>query len=223
MLFCYYVSFSCLPCGASAEANMQYYYYALNKLNSVAYGRFGNLGEILEADIEKKLMAGFKNVHLEQGRCVCRDRCDFAGDCAKKCVIYKLVCTICDIPYNGSTGRTVKTRHREHLYDVRKALRKGGTIDSFVSHMVQHFNDVSEATMLVLRDVVRAEIVWDVGKLYKGGTDNCELCSCERLLLLANRFCKRKMMNSHDEIFFACKHRNEFPIWVKANTEKFCH
>ena len=186
---------------------------------SVAYGRFGNLAESLEADIERKLMAGFENLHLKQGKCTCRKVCDFAGSCAKKCVIYKLVCKLCqeEIAYNGSTGRTVKTRHREHLYDVRKALRKDCKMDSFVSHMIQHFQDISEASMKVLREVVRAEIVWDVGRLYKAGSDNCELCSSERFVLLTNRFCKVRMMNANDEIFFACKHRNEFPIWKKAN------
>ena len=44
---------------------------------SVAYGRFGSLGEILEADIERKLLEGFSNLHLEQGPCTCRGFCDF--------------------------------------------------------------------------------------------------------------------------------------------------
>ena len=79
--------------------------------------------------------------------------------------------------------------------------------------MLGHYESLEQASLLQLRQDVDLSISQSLRRISKAGTDSCELCCEERLIILKDLFTTRSAMNFKDEIFFGCRHKPEFPRW----------
>ena len=111
-----------------------------------------------------------------------------------------------------------------HYPEARNLVNKGVSSDSFAKHFASHFekNDNKKKEILI-----SANQIWKLGKidiLWQGnpisamktfGKLNCILCMNERLQLLkALKVDKmentRKLINSSNELYGACRHKTKF-------------
>ena len=183
---------------------------------SMCYKRYPNFGEIISGDIKKKLVKAYKDENFDDLKCNCRGgeaKCILEVPCGMTNVVYELGCKVCgnDLAYDGSTARRIKTRYREHVYDVRAWIKNGLVSDSFSRHFAGHCN--AESSVKDIRELIEVKIL---GKITNGrgyGTDFCGLCSLERLTLIRRHMRGIESINGHLEVCFTCKHKRGFPRW----------
>ncbi len=95
----------------------------------MANSRFTNLGELLEGDLQKKVMAGIFDEEMVDERCNCNvlskrmdGSCLYGGNCRKKLTIYGLKDKNTNRTYYGKTVQHLKFRTKQHFGDTWKII-----------------------------------------------------------------------------------------------------
>ena len=75
----------------------------------MSYYKFSNLGQILQGDLNFKLIKGVTSLDFESIKCNCNlktrtnGKCVYVGKCRHSVVVYKASCKTCDKCYIGNT------------------------------------------------------------------------------------------------------------------------
>ena len=142
--------------------------------------------------------------------CNCRrkDSCPLAGDCNKKCVVYKASVNSEDVSkvYYGSCEGEFKVRYRNHI----KSFPKEGTTDNSrymkSTKLAEYIWELSEQNK-------QFEIAWEIVakcQPYKSGDRHCDLCLTEKLFI-AEANCE-SLLNTRSKILGKCRHFNKFSL-----------
>ena len=98
----------------------------------MAYQKFSNFVEKLNADLNNKVMANIIDSNLMDRKCNCNrkpklddGRCHYDGDCRKSMVVYELKCNVTGKNYIGKTQDYLKARTQQHVTDVWKVIESG--------------------------------------------------------------------------------------------------
>ena len=93
----------------------------------MSYHTFLNFGQLLQADLIKKLNKGIHSLDYVDHVCNCNrnnlnenGECLYRGNCQRKFIIYKATCQTTNRFYVGSTANGLKTRMNGHYNDVKK-------------------------------------------------------------------------------------------------------
>ena len=98
----------------------------------MSFHKFANFGELLNSDLNQKLMAGIEDLTHITRECNCNGRskldnnkCHYDEKCRHGCVVYSLECKDCDMVHIGKTQRYLKKITQEHITDVWKVIESG--------------------------------------------------------------------------------------------------
>jgi hypothetical protein len=182
----------------------------------MCYHRFANLRELFQADLNSKLMEGVSSKDFENSPCNCRNKsmCPYFGKCRRKIVVYKATCLQTQAVYIGNTQQPLKLRMQQHVGDVKRLYTIGKQSDSFASHFAKLIPPGLPKKDVSSHIKIKCEILWQGNPVHCVKTFNtraCKLCSKERLEII--KFGKanpRKLINSCNEIYGACRHRTRF-------------
>ena len=139
----------------------------------MAHMRFPNLAEMLQADLQSKVMKGISDQEYEDRKCNCQarskvdDKCLFGDECRKGMVVYALKDTITDKTYYGKTQRYLKERTGEHLTDVWKVVEANNKnqqyarADAFAKHFANYCQDCTTSNQVKqrLKPIIKPEII----------------------------------------------------------------
>ena len=96
---------------------------------SMSFHKFANFGELLNSDLNQKLMAGIEDLTHITRECNCNGRskldsnkCHYDEKCRHGCVVCSLECKDCDMVCIGKTQRHLKKRTQEHITGVWKVI-----------------------------------------------------------------------------------------------------
>ena len=111
---------------------------------SMSYHRHKNLRELLQGDLNQKLIANVTSRDYVDEPCNCRNpsSCPYKGRCRNKVAIYKATCLTTNKVYIGNTARNVKTRIQEHVRETKDQAQKKGVYD--LPHSTQHRTQPNE-------------------------------------------------------------------------------
>ena len=96
--------------------------------------------------------------------------------------------------------------------------------DSFAKHFASHFKAGQKITTKDVRSKVSMEILWKGNPIsyYKSfGKINCSLCMKERLEIfkaLKEKGNSKKVINSNNELYGACRHKPRFHRYLNYNS-----
>jgi hypothetical protein len=133
---------------------------------TMSYHKFSNLREILQGDLNRKLMDGIISHDFMDRPCNCNcaskidGKCAYNGECRKMCVVYKATCKICNQSYIGQTQQKLKDHMGQHLNDIKKLVTKGTKSDSFASHFAHHCKKEVKPTSNELHKMMTVKVVW---------------------------------------------------------------
>lgn len=156
------------------------------------------------------------NCNCSGTTCVLKDQ-----NCRQTNSIYEIRCLVCPATtsktrYLGNTGRTPKTRIREHLSMVKSKFNTGTAknSDSFLRHFESHFGEItqkfgSKISLGTLRSMTESKVV----KQCKGTIDGsyCCLCAWERYLIYVDQ---ESVINTRTELFGACRHTGKLKFFT---------
>jgi len=182
---------------------------------SMSYHKFSNLREIFQGDLNRKLMDGIVSRDFRDQPCNCNraskidGKCAYNEECRKMCVVYKVICQICDEPYIGQTQQKLKNRMGGHFQDVKDLVVKDKKSDSFASHFAGHCKKGEKPSNDELRRMMKFKIIWQanaISCMKSFGKLNCSLCMRERIeILRAMRQEECHIINSCNEVYGACR------------------
>jgi hypothetical protein len=197
--------------------------------HSMSYHKFSNLREIFQGDLNRKLMDGITSRDFQDLPCNCYKsskvdgKCIYNGDCRKSCVVYKVTCKLCDLPYIGQTQQKLKVRIGRHLGEVKQRVVEGKKATSFSAHFAQHCTKGVKPTGDELRRMIKVKVLWQgnpISCMKSFGTLRCSLCMRERIeLLRAMEQEECQVINYCNEIFGACRHKTKFHRFLKEHTD----
>ena len=140
---------------------------------SMAYHKFPNLTELLQSDLNKKVMNNVISVDYENTDCNCtpklhnrKGECVCKGACNTTTVIYQVTCTTCEalgnpMYYIGSTQNKMKKRCCEqHAEDVCKLVNDQSHSDTFAIHFAKHFKGQQGISKEDVRKHMSVDILW---------------------------------------------------------------
>ena len=204
--------------------------------------RFTNLGELLNADLSQKVMAGIEDYDMKDRPCNCNvtskredGTCMFNGDCRKKMVIYSLKDNTTDKTYFGKTVQDLKKRTQQHFSQVwnvidskrnpddRKKKEKAKSSDSFAQHFAKQCGNCENSNQIKakLKQLVSVEVIWQGEAIQctkSARTRDCKICMRERKQIMqAQRDDKHKVINENDDIYAACKCSTRFHKYDHIN------
>ncbi len=195
---------------------------------TMSYHKFSNLREILQGDLNRKLMDGIISHDFMDQPCNCNcaskidGKCAYNGECRKMCVVYKATCKICNQSYIGQTQQKLKDHMGQHLNDIKKLVTKGTKSDSFASHFAHHCKKEVKPTSNELHKMMTVKVVWQgnmISCMKSFGKLNCSLCMRERIEILRTiRQEEWKIINHCNEIYGACRHKTRFHRFLKEHT-----
>ena len=131
----------------------------------MSYHKFSNLREILQGDLNSKLMRGIGSKDFEDLPCNCsatsksNGACVYNGKCRQYVVIYKAICKDCNAFYIGNTSTHLKKRMNQHFDDVKRLVSKGSQSDSYAKHFAEHFEKGAKLTNKMVRENVEMEVI----------------------------------------------------------------
>jgi len=210
----------------------------------MANSRFTNLGELLNADLSKKVMTGITDEEMMDETCncnalsLCEDgECLYGGDCRKKMVIYGLKDKTTDKIYYGKTVQHLKKRTSQHFQQVWSLVdykrnpndpkKKAAAMksDSFAYHFAKLCGDCtnSNQSRAKLKQVVSVEVIWQGEPIQctkSARTRACKICMVERKQIMkALRDDKHKVINENDDIYAACKCSTRFHKFAHIDSD----
>ena len=124
------------------------------------------------------------------------------------------------------------------MAETRSLVNKGATSDTFAKHFASHFDNGNgkdgekgkrkkgQVNIAQIRKLMKVSILWQgrpISNMKTFGKLNCTLCMSERLeILKARRLDKilntKKMINSSNEIYGACRHKPKFHRFTCSQT-----
>jgi len=194
----------------------------------MSYHKIVNLGQILQGDLNSKLIKGVRSLDFENLECNCNSKsktdgkCVYGGKCRHSIVVYKATCKICDKFYVGNTQQKLKLRMNQHYMDVRNLVNKQLTSDSYARHFASHFIKEDNITAQKIRNINKLEILWQgnpISCVKSFGKPSCSLCMKERISILTEtRERPTRLINSCNEIYGACRHKTRFHRYKNYTT-----
>ena len=184
----------------------------------MSYHRFPNLREIFQQDLSCKINKDLEDQDFKALPCNCQSRktrgCDYGGVCRESIVVYKVECKNTGKIYIGNTQQKLKNRMQQHYQEVRQLHIRGKKSDSFADHFATQLQNFAEITPNLFRNSITMSIIWRgnaISAVKTFGTPICVLCNKERLeILRASKHKPDKLINSCNEIYGACRHKNKF-------------
>jgi GIY-YIG catalytic domain len=185
----------------------------------MSYHRFPNLRELLQRDLQNKIMAEVTSLDFQQLPCNCKkasptDPCKYNNVCRHNLVVYKVECKSTGKVYIGNTQQHFKTRMGQHSNDVRKKKLFNINSDSFAAHFADQMRNFPDFSARLLRNMFSCSIIWRANPhsaIKSFATNHCVLCSRERLeILKMHRYKPHLLINSCNEIYGACRHKPRF-------------
>ena len=195
----------------------------------MSYHKFSNLREQFQGVLGAKLLKGIGSLDFDTLLCICNvrtkayDRCPYNNICRQSCVVYKATCDVTDKFYIGNTQQKLKARMTQHFNKTKDAVNKGLSADSFAKHFAnQDTREGEGATVKQVRDCTTVEILWKGNAISCSKSFsklNCNLCMKERLeILKAMKQQPKKLINSCNELYGACRHRPVFHRYTNYTT-----
>ncbi len=185
---------------------------------SMSYHRFTNLRELFNGDLTGKLNKHVISQDFSSRPCNCRSKnttgCDYANLCRETLVVYRVQCKTTGKSYIGCTQQNFKKRMQQHFNDVRNLRAGKGHHDSYAHHFAKMSINFPNPSPKLLRSLATFHILWQgnpLSTVKTFGTNHCLLCDQERLHIFKwNKLHPDKLINNHDEIYGACKHKPKF-------------
>jgi GIY-YIG catalytic domain len=129
-------------------------------------------------------------------------------------VVYRVECKNSGKFYIGNTQQHFKKRMQQHFNDVKKLHKDGEKSDSYAKHFANQLSNINNLTPKMQRNNINCKILWQgnpINVVKTFGTPNCALCNRERLEILKHlRKAPESLINSHNEIYGACRHNPKF-------------
>ena len=203
----------------------------------MAYQKFTNFGEKLNADLNNKVMAKIIDSELMDRKCNCNSksklddgRCFYDGNCRRSMVVYCLKCNITGKVYIGKTQVYLKKRTQQHITDVWKVIESGVTkfglnwtgsggyakADAFAKHFADLCRDCTNSNQVKakMKRIMTPTILWQGDRIQcmkSSRTAQCKICMTERIEILHRmRTDRSKIMNDNSDIYASCKCASRF-------------
>ena len=187
----------------------------------MSYHKFPNLREILQGDLNGKILKGIGSRDFEPLPCNCsapskhNGICIFNGKCRHSIVVYKATCRICKAFYIGNTQTHLKQRMNLHFHDVKAQVLKNIKSDTFAKHFASHFEKGTKLNNKEVRNTMTIDTLWEgnpISCTKSFGKLSCTLCMKERLHILKALGDKdeTRLINSNNELYGACRHKPKF-------------
>ena len=195
---------------------------------SMSYHKFPNLREILQGDLNGKILKGIGSRDFEPLPCNCsapskhNGICIFNGKCRHSIVVYKATCRICKAFYIGNTQTHLKQRMNLHFHDVKAQVLKNIKSDTFAKHFASHFEKGTKLNNKEVRNTMTIDTLWEgnpISCTKSFGKLSCTLCMKERLHILKALGDKEetRLINSNNELYGACRHKPKFHRYTCYN------
>ena len=126
--------------------------------------------------------------------------------------------------YIGNTQQKLKLRMGQHFNETRNLVTRNMHSDSFAKHFASHFKAGQKITTKDVRSKVSMEILWKgnpISCCKSFGKINCSLCMKERLEIfkaLKEKGNSKKVINSNNELYGACRHKPRFHRYLNYNS-----
>ena len=192
----------------------------------MAHMRFSNLGEMLQADLQSKLMQGISDREYESRKCNCNavnkvdGKCLFDGKCREAMIVYEIKDKITGKSYIGKTQRYLKKRTAEHIGDVVAIIlnkpNASTRADAFAKHFVTYCQDCTTSNQVRarLKPLIQPSIIWQGDRIQcmkSSRTRECTICMVERKQIISSlRKDKYKVINDNSDIYSPCKCSSKF-------------
>ncbi len=192
----------------------------------MSYHRFSNLREILRGDLTTKLNANIGCKDFETLPCNCQGRratgCNYNDVCRQSIVVYKVTCNSTNKVYIGNTQQKLKTRMQQHIKQVKDLRVRGKRSDSFAAHFAEQLINFDNPSSKLIRNLFTISVLWKGNPLQAVktfATPRCVLCNRERLEIIRRaRYQQDNLINSHNEIYGACRHKPRFHRYCKLDS-----
>ena len=211
----------------------------------MAYQKFSNFGEKLNADLNNKVMANIIDFDLMDRKCNCNKksklddgRCHYDGDCRKSMVVYDARCEVTGKSYVGKTQDYLKTRTQQHVTDVWKTIESGrrkygpnwtgsggyARADAFSKHFANQCRDCTNSNQVKakMKRIMTPTIIWQGDRIQcmkSSRTAQCKICMTERIEILHRMRTNRNMIiNDNSDIFAPCKCGSRFHKFSRTDT-----
>ena len=196
----------------------------------MSYHKFSNLREIFQGDLTNKTLKGIGSQDFQDLTCNCNaaskinNKCIYNSKCRTSIVVYKATCKVCEKFYVGNTQQHLKKRMNQHFSETRSLVSKNLTSDTFAKHFATHFTKGEKIATKDVRDKVSMDILWKgnpITCVKSFGKINCSLCMKERLLILkalGDKMDKKRLINSNNELYGACRHKPKFHRYTTYNS-----
>lgn len=195
--------------------------FDMNIKVKIVHSRYPNVQENLLSDFNCKVLEemGKEDKITQQVPCNCRKKCRFGEECGKKLVIYRITEKQTKQFYVGSTARKLKTRVAEHMYDLRKNFTnpdsKSDSFATFFSTLDYGGRDKKGIKTEEIWDFFDYEVVRSIKSVSNAKTFSCGLCCAERYEIVRSKMLQEKIVNQNNEIYFTCRHTNNWKLWVE--------
>ena len=135
----------------------------------MAYSRFPNINELLQGNLNTKLMGCISSRNFLTLKCNCRkpSSCLYNGLCGQSIVVYQATCLLTRKRYIGNTQQHVKKRMQQHVQDTKNLFVKNKKSDTFASHFTQLIPTGTPPSE------VRKHVKFSMDILWKGDPVSC--------------------------------------------------
>ena len=221
----------------------------------MSYHRFANLGQKFNSDLTGKVMNGIIDSDLMDMTCNCNKastledgKCMYEGQCRRSMVVYELQHATTKKSYVGKTQCHLKTRTKQHVYDVWKVIESGrqkfgedwfgsggyAGADAFSKYFGNQCRDCNSSNEVraKMKTIMIPTILWQGDRIRcmkSSRTLQCKICMVERKEILSRfRTNRSEIINDNSDIFSSCKCNSRFhkfsrqvtPILKKRLTQK---
>jgi len=192
----------------------------------MSYHRFTNLREIFQEDLSRKLTVNLTNQDFEPtAPCNCRTggngACGYNNMCRNSIALYEVKCNNTGKVFIGNTQQKFKARMQQHFNEVQKLVKLGEKLDPYTKHFATQFYDTNPSPVNQ-HGGITCSIIWQdnpISVVKTFATKNCDMCAKERIAILKqSRSNPHLLINSNNEIYGACGHRQRFHRYVKQTT-----